>query len=146
MKPRFSLSVYCSAQTRRSGRLKLVAVEPEESPVLSGGQPAPHKIQGIGAGFVPAVLDRSVIGEIVKVDSQTALETRAIWHGWKEFRLAWPWPAKLQILCLSTFARSAPMLRDLHRLFAGASTLAMLPLNRCVLFVEGLALRYHAPL
>jgi len=55
--------------------LKMVAVEPEESPVLSGGQPAPHKIQGIGAGFVPSILDRKVIDEIVKVNSQTALET-----------------------------------------------------------------------
>jgi len=59
----------------RKPALKLIAVEPEESPVLSGGQPAPHKIQGIGAGFVPAILDRSVIDEIVKVNSQTALET-----------------------------------------------------------------------
>jgi cysteine synthase A len=52
-----------------------VAVEPEESPVLSGGQHSPHKIQGIGAGFVPDILDRSVIDEIVKVNSATALET-----------------------------------------------------------------------
>ena len=59
----------------RKPGLKIIAVEPEESPVLSGGQPGPHKIQGIGAGFVPAVLDRGVIDEIVKVDSQTALET-----------------------------------------------------------------------
>ena len=55
--------------------LKVVAVEPEESPVLSGGQHTPHKIQGIGAGFVPDILDRSVIDEIVKVDSATAIET-----------------------------------------------------------------------
>ena len=55
--------------------LRIVAVEPEESPVLSGGQHSPHKIQGIGAGFVPDILDRSVIDEIVKVNSSTAIET-----------------------------------------------------------------------
>ena len=50
------------------------AVEPASSPVLSGGQPGPHKIQGIGAGFVPAVLDRSVIDEIIAVGDEDALE------------------------------------------------------------------------
>ncbi len=59
----------------RKPGLKMIAVEPEESPVLSGGQPGPHKIQGIGAGFVPGVLDRGVIDEIVKVNSDTALVT-----------------------------------------------------------------------
>ena len=59
----------------RKPSLRMVAVEPEESPVLSGGQPAPHKIQGIGAGFVPGVLDRGIIDEIVKINSQTALDT-----------------------------------------------------------------------
>jgi cysteine synthase A len=53
----------------------VVAVEPASSPVLSGGVPGPHKIQGIGAGFVPAVLDRSVIDEIVSVSDEDALET-----------------------------------------------------------------------
>jgi cysteine synthase A len=59
----------------RTPSLRIVAVEPEESPVLSGGQHSPHKIQGIGAGFVPDILDRSVIDEIVKVNSSTAIET-----------------------------------------------------------------------
>jgi cysteine synthase A len=59
----------------RKPSLRVVAVEPEESPVLSGGQHSPHKIQGIGAGFVPDILDRAVIDEIVKVNSATAIET-----------------------------------------------------------------------
>lgn len=59
----------------RKPSLRVVAVEPEESPVLSGGQHSPHKIQGIGAGFVPDILDRAVIDEIVKINSATALET-----------------------------------------------------------------------
>ncbi|MBA4788986.1 MAG: cysteine synthase A [Rhizobiales bacterium] len=59
----------------RKPSLRMVAVEPEDSPVLSGGQPGPHKIQGIGAGFVPEVLDRSVIDEVVTVGNQTAFDT-----------------------------------------------------------------------
>ncbi|UFZ05861.1 cysteine synthase A [Bradyrhizobium ontarionense] len=59
----------------RKPDVKVVAVEPEESPVLSGGQHTPHKIQGIGAGFVPDILDRSVIDEIVKINSTTAIDT-----------------------------------------------------------------------
>ena len=59
----------------RKPSLRIVAVEPEESPVLSGGTHTPHKIQGIGAGFVPDILDRSVIDEIIKINSATALET-----------------------------------------------------------------------
>ena len=58
----------------RLPNLKVVAVEPEDSPVLSGGQPGPHKIQGIGAGFVPSVLDRSVIDEVVTVSNQTSFD------------------------------------------------------------------------
>jgi cysteine synthase A len=59
----------------RKPSLKIIAVEPEDSPVLSGGQPGPHKIQGIGAGFVPEVLDRSVIDEVITVGNQTAFDT-----------------------------------------------------------------------
>ncbi|MGR7995457.1 MULTISPECIES: cysteine synthase A [unclassified Xanthobacter] len=55
--------------------IRMVAVEPEDSPVLSGGAPGPHKIQGIGAGFVPEVLDRAVIDEVVTVGNQTAFDT-----------------------------------------------------------------------
>ncbi|MEW6660775.1 MAG: cysteine synthase A [Bacillota bacterium] len=59
----------------RLPHVKLVAVEPSDSPVLSGGQAAPHKIQGIGAGFVPEVLDTSVIDEIIQVNTPDAYET-----------------------------------------------------------------------
>ncbi len=59
----------------RKPSVRMVAVEPEDSPVLSGGAPGPHKIQGIGAGFVPAILDRSVIDEVVVVGNQTAFDT-----------------------------------------------------------------------
>jgi len=55
--------------------VRIVAVEPEDSPVLSGGQAGPHKIQGIGAGFVPEALDRSVVDEIIRVKHQDAGET-----------------------------------------------------------------------
>ncbi|MBR4604565.1 MAG: cysteine synthase A, partial [Kiritimatiellae bacterium] len=55
--------------------VKIVAVEPDASPVLSGGRPGPHKIQGIGAGFVPKVLDTSLIDEIAAVSAEDAGET-----------------------------------------------------------------------
>jgi cysteine synthase len=59
----------------RLPNLKVIAVEPEDSPVLSGGQPGPHKIQGIGAGFVPPVLDTKIYDEVLTVSNQTAFET-----------------------------------------------------------------------
>jgi cysteine synthase len=59
----------------RSPETLIVAVEPASSPVLSGGDPGPHKIQGIGAGFVPEVLDRAVIDETIAVSDEDALET-----------------------------------------------------------------------
>jgi cysteine synthase A len=55
--------------------VRIVALEPEDSPVLSGGQPGPHPIQGIGAGFVPAILDRKVIDEVITIGNETAFET-----------------------------------------------------------------------
>jgi cysteine synthase len=58
----------------RKPEVKIVAVEPAESPLLSGGQPGPHKIQGIGANFVPEILDRSVIDEVLPQSSETAVE------------------------------------------------------------------------
>ena len=59
---------------RRPG-LKIIAVEPEDSAVLSGGQPGPHKIQGIGAGFIPKILERELIDEVITVGNQTAFDT-----------------------------------------------------------------------
>jgi cysteine synthase A len=59
----------------RKPSLRVIAVEPEDSPILSGGQAGPHKIQGIGAGFIPDILDRSVIDEVVTVGNQSAFDT-----------------------------------------------------------------------
>jgi cysteine synthase A len=60
---------------QRKPGVKIIAVEPDDSPVLSGGNPGPHKIQGIGAGFVPDVLNRSVIDEIIRVKNEEAFTT-----------------------------------------------------------------------
>ncbi len=59
----------------RKPSFKVIAVEPEDSPVLSGGQPGPHKIQGIGAGFVPDILQRDLIDQVITVSNQSAFDT-----------------------------------------------------------------------
>jgi cysteine synthase A len=59
----------------RKPSVKIIAVEPADSPVLSGGKGGPHKIQGIGAGFVPKVLDTAILDEIIKVKNDDALDT-----------------------------------------------------------------------
>jgi cysteine synthase A len=59
----------------RKPSFKVIAIEPEGSPVLSGGQAGPHKIQGIGAGFVPGVLNTEIIDEIVQVSNDAAFDT-----------------------------------------------------------------------
>ena len=59
----------------RNSKVRIVAVEPEDSPVLSGGSPGPHKIQGIGAGFIPTILEKTIIDEVITVGNQTSFET-----------------------------------------------------------------------
>ncbi|MEP1906140.1 MAG: cysteine synthase A [Nitratireductor sp.] len=63
-----------SALKARKPELKMIAVEPEDSPVLSGGQPGPHKIQGIGAGFAPGNLDSALIDEVITIGNENAFD------------------------------------------------------------------------
>ena len=60
---------------KHNSNLKIIAVEPKDSPVLSGGKAGPHKIQGIGAGFIPEVLNAEIIDEIMQVSNNDAMET-----------------------------------------------------------------------
>jgi cysteine synthase A len=70
-----TLTGVASVLKQRNPSFRVVAVEPEDSPVLSGGVPGPHKIQGIGAGFIPPNLDTGLIDEVIRVSNTTALET-----------------------------------------------------------------------
>jgi len=68
---------------KRKPGIKIIAVEPADSPVLSGGIPGPHKIQGIGAGFVPQVLNTKIIDEIIPVRNEDAIETSRLLARWE---------------------------------------------------------------
>ena len=58
----------------RKPSVQMIAVEPAESPILNGGQPGPHKIQGLGANFVPEILDREIYAEVIDIDAETSVE------------------------------------------------------------------------
>ncbi|MDQ2796942.1 MAG: pyridoxal-phosphate dependent enzyme, partial [Actinomycetota bacterium] len=60
-------------KARKPG-LQMIAVEPAESPILNGGKPGPHKIQGLGANFVPEILDTSIYDEVIDVDAETSVK------------------------------------------------------------------------
>ena len=60
---------------KKNKKIKVIAVEPEDSPVISGGTAGPHKIQGIGAGFVPKILNKKSIDEIIQIANETAFST-----------------------------------------------------------------------
>ena len=70
-----TLTGIASVLKERKPSFRAIAIEPEDSPVLSGGVPGPHKIQGIGAGFIPPILNTKLIDEIIRISNTTALET-----------------------------------------------------------------------
>ncbi|MSR88951.1 MAG: cysteine synthase A [Candidatus Margulisbacteria bacterium] len=70
-----SISGIASVLKKKNPNFKAIAVEPKDSPVISGGQPGPHMIQGIGAGFIPHNLDRSILDEVIQVSNQDAIHT-----------------------------------------------------------------------
>ena len=98
--------------------IEIIAVEPKDSPVLAGGNPGPHKIQGIGAGFVPAVLDTGVYGSIFPVENETAFEVAR--------RVA----REEGILCgISSGAAIHAAIETAKRLGKGSNVLAVVPSN-----------------
>ncbi|MBI3088612.1 MAG: cysteine synthase A [Candidatus Omnitrophica bacterium] len=101
---------------RRNAQIKIVAVEPKASPVLSGGAPGPHMIQGIGAGFVPQILNRDVIDEIIPVSDGEAHETAA--------RLA---KEEALFVGISSGAACFAALKVAKRLGAGKTVVVILP-------------------
>jgi cysteine synthase A len=67
-----------SALKEKNSNIKVIAVEPDLSPVLSGGKPAPHKIQGIGAGFIPSILDTDIFDEVLQISYENAVKTSRV--------------------------------------------------------------------
>lgn len=103
---------------KNNPNIHLVAVEPAASPVLSGGKPSPHKIQGIGAGFVPDILDTSIYDEVITIENEEAFE----------------WARKVAreegiLVGISSGAAIAAALKIARRLGAGKKVLAVIPSN-----------------
>ena len=104
------------ALKRKNPQVRIIAVEPEDSPVLSGGSPHPHKIQGIGAGFIPEILDTTVYDSIIKVATKDAQETTR--------KLA-----KIEgiLVGISSGAATFAALKVAHELGAGKTVVVVLP-------------------
>lgn len=101
---------------RKNPQVRIIAVEPEDSPVLSGGSPHPHKIQGIGAGFVPKILDTTVYDSIMKVATKDAQETSR--------KLA---KTEGILVGISSGAATFAALKVAHELGAGKTVVVVLP-------------------